>query len=242
MNTDLKNIRASGTREHRARVLAALGDPTRLGIMELLGVQDLSPDAMSELLDVPGNLLAHHIKVLLAAGLVQRVNSQSDRRRTYLQAINGAMDGVLPEAANISAPRVVFVCTHNSARSVLAEALWRESSDVPSASAGTHPAQQINHRARKAADRHGLDIRARTPQRIEDVVRPDDVVVSVCDSVNEELGEMNNHRIHWSIPDPAAIGTDTAFNTAVNELRGRVTHLASRTSFHQNKHSRKAQS
>jgi hypothetical protein len=67
------------------------------------------------------------------------------------------------------------------------------------------------------------------------------VVVSVCDSVNEELGEMNNHRIHWSIPDPAAVGTDTAFNTAVDELRGRVTHLASRTSFYHNKQSRKAQ-
>jgi len=51
-------------------------------------------------------------------------------------------------------------------------------------------------------------------------------VISVCDAVNEELAPMDNPRIHWSIPDPAAIGTDAAFDEAVDELRERITHLA----------------
>ena len=228
MVTDRKATADSKAREQRARVLAALGDSTRLGVVESLAAQDMSPDALSTLLDVPGNLLAHHLKVLEAAGLVRRVHSQHDRRRTYVQAVEGSLEGLLPEPRPLTAPRVVFVCTHNSARSVLAEALWRQASAVPSASAGTHPAAEINPRARRAAQRHGLELADRPPQSIDDVLRADDVVVSVCDSVNEELGELDNPRIHWSIPDPAAVGTDAAFDIAVNELRERVMHLASR--------------
>lgn len=224
----------------RARVLAALGDPTRLGVMDLLAVQDLSPDALASALEVPGNLLAHHLKVLEAAGLVQRVHSKNDRRRTYVQAIPETAIGLLPESVGFEAPRVVFVCTHNSARSVLAEALWRGVSDVPAASAGTHPAEQVNPGARRAARRLGLTLPDHGPQRIDDVVRPDDVVVSVCDSVNEELEPMANTRIHWSIPDPAAIGSDAAFDDTVDELRDRVTHLASRVTYRRPARTRKA--
>ena len=240
MNADRNTTGWAERREQRARALAALGDPTRLGVMDLLAVQDLSPDALAAALEVPGNLLAHHLKVLEAAGLVRRVHSQNDKRRTYVQAIEDATAELLPESTGLSAPRVVFVCTHNSARSVLAEALWREVSDVPSESAGTHPAAQVNPRARKAAARNGLDLADHGPQSIEDVLRPDDVVISVCDAVNEELAPMDNPRIHWSIPDPAAIGTDAAFDAAVDELRERITHLASRVSYRRNTRTRRA--
>jgi len=125
----------------------------------------------------------------------------------------------------------VFVCTQNSARSVLADALWREVSDVPSTSAGTHPADRINPRAVKAAARLDLTLAQDLPQSIDDVLRPDDVIVSVCDSVNEELGQMPNARIHWSIPDPARVGTDAAFTHAVDDLRTRITHLAPRVHY-----------
>lgn len=235
------NSSAWGERRHqRARALAALGDPTRLGVMDLLAVQDLSPDALAAALEIPGNLLAHHLKVLEAAGLVHRIHSQNDRRRTYVQLAEGAMDGLLPEPSGLTAPRVLFVCTHNSARSVLAEALWREFSDVPSASAGTHPADQVNPRARKAAARFGLELADHGPQPIHDVIRPDDVVISVCDAVNEELEPMDNPRIHWSIPDPAAVGTDAAFDIAVGELRDRITHLASNVHYRRATRTRRA--
>jgi hypothetical protein len=66
---------------------------------------------------------------------------------------------------------------------------------------------------------------------MSDVVEPDDVIVSVCDSVNEELGPVDNPRIHWSVPDPAAVDTDAAFTSAVEELRHRVGILAPRVTY-----------
>lgn len=227
-------------RTERARRLAALGDPTRLGIMELLAVQDLSPDALVAALEVPGNLLAHHLKVLASAGLITRVPSQHDRRRTYVQAVEGALTGLLPGGSTHDASRVLFVCTHNSARSILAEALWREASDVPVASAGAHPADRINPRATRAAERFGLTIDKESPEEIADVLREDDVVVSVCDAVNEELRGLSNEHLHWSIPDPAAVGTDAAFTVAVEQLRKRVHQLAPRIRPHSSPSTRKA--
>jgi ArsR family transcriptional regulator, arsenate/arsenite/antimonite-responsive transcriptional repressor / arsenate reductase (thioredoxin) len=209
-------------------MLSALGDPIRLGAVDLLQSEDLSPDALGAALGVPGNLLAHHLKVLQGAGIVTRAHSQSDRRRTYVRLVPDALAGLLPQPAPLSASRVVFVCTHNSARSVLAEALWRTASAVPVASAGTHPADRINPRTRTAARRAGLRLVRPTPHAIEDVLLPDDVVVSVCDAVNEHLDHVANPRMHWSVPDPADVDTDAAFDLALAQIGDRVTQLAAR--------------
>lgn len=225
--------------ESRAAALRALGDPVRLGVVDRLRLQDLSPDALAHDLAVPGNLLAHHLNVLEAAGVIERLHSQHDRRRVYVRLVDAALDNLLPAPSGLAVPRVVFVCTHNSARSVLAEALWREASDVPTASAGTQPAAEINPRARSAAKAAGLDVADATPRSIDDVLRPDDLVVSVCDSVNEELGPLPNTRIHWSVPDPSRVGTPRAFTEAVGDLRDRVEHLAPRV-VHRRRPHRKA--
>ena len=221
----------------RVRALAALADPIRLGVVDALQGQDLSPASLAVRLEIPGNLLAHHLGVLEQAGIITRRPSQHDRRRSYVQLVAGAFDGLLPQPGLLTAPRVVFVCTHNSARSVLAEALWRDVSEVPSTSAGTSPAAQINPRALKAAERFGLTVKRQAPQSIDDVLRPDDVLVSVCDAVNEELGELANQRIHWSIADPASVGTDAAFAEVVHDLRHRTGNLAPRIRYR--RHSRK---
>jgi len=224
----MRSCTDSPSREERARVFAALGDPTRLGVLELLAVQDLSPDALATTLEISANLLSHHLNVLQEAGAIRRVHSKNDRRRTYVQSVPETLEGLLALPGAIDASRVVFVCTHNSARSILAEALWRNVSDVPCASAGTSPADQINPRAIKAARRAGVSITASRPRSIDEVLRPDDVIVSVCDAVNEELPDLVNPRIHWSIPDPAPLGTDAAFNATVVELHHRVHQLSPR--------------
>ena len=56
--------------EDRARVLRAMGDPTRLAILDALTLGDTAPDALSAELGIKGNLLAHHLKVLETAGLI----------------------------------------------------------------------------------------------------------------------------------------------------------------------------
>ncbi len=231
------NTEANNSTEHsdglleRVRALAALGDPIRLGIVDLLAEGDLSPDQLATALGIPGNLLAHHLKVLQEASLITRMDSQNDRRRTYVRLEPTALGHLLPAPAPLRAPRVVFVCTHNSARSVLAEAVWRQMSEVPTASAGTHPADRINPRARAAANRAGLRIAAESPQSIEHVLRSDDLVVSVCDSVNEHLPNLDQPHIHWSVPDPSRVDTDAAFTTALDEIATRIAELAPRISY-----------
>ncbi|MDQ1249926.1 MAG: ArsR family transcriptional regulator, arsenate/arsenite/antimonite-responsive transcriptional [Actinomycetota bacterium] len=213
-------------RAARARVLAALGDPVRLGLVDLLGVQDLSPAALSAELGIPGNLLAHHLKVLERAGLIARTTSRNDRRRTYVRLVPTALVGLLPAPAPVAASRVVFVCTHNSARSVMAEAAWRAVSDVPTASAGTDPGSRFHPRATAALRRAGWRVGHGRPRRIDEVLEPEDLVVSVCDAVNEDVAALPNRRLHWSIPDPSAIDTDEAFTDALAEVRQRTAQLA----------------
>src|ERR687897_1597501 len=136
----------------RAAVHAALGDPGRLAIVDALVLGEASPSELQHLLDMPSNLVAHHVRVLEKAGVVARHRSEGDRRRTYLALAPGAL-GSLQPVADRDAVRVVFVCTENSARSQLAAAMWSDTSAVPATSAGTHPAPAIHPGALAAAQR-----------------------------------------------------------------------------------------
>lgn len=208
----------------RAAMHAALADPARLSIMDMLLVADASPSELAARLSMPSNLMAHHLSVLDKAGLIRRSRSTGDGRRTYLSVVDAAPEPLI-RAADRAAPRVVFVCTHNSARSQLAAALWRQHSEVPATSAGTDPASRIHPGAVAAAQRHQLPIRTAAPRRVRDVLRPDDLIVAVCDTAHEALNT-EQPRLHWSIADPAAVGTDEAFDRAVESLTERVLRAA----------------
>jgi len=210
----------------RVRKFAALGDPVRLAIVDHLQDQDLSPDALATILGLQSNLLAHHLKILTEVGVISRTRSQADGRRTYLHLVLGAFADLLPVAAQIQTPRVVFVCTENSARSVMAEVLWHQHSDAHASSAGTDPAHRINPRTRTAVRRAGLTLEQAEPRDLDDILQPSDLIVSVCDAVNEKIARKPNPRLHWSIPDPARIGTDAAFAEIFEEIRTRVVALA----------------
>ena len=214
----------SSSTQARARVHAALGEPARLAIVDRLVLGDASPSEIGRELGVPSNLLAHHLKLLEQAGVVERSRSEGDHRRTYLRLRPQAVSSLGPMGLR-RAPRVVFVCTHNSARSQLAAALWTRQSKVPAASAGTHPAARVHPMAAAVARSRGLSLsRART-SHIDEVLHGDDLVVAVCDNAHEELGPQAD-RLHWSIPDPARIGTDDAFERAFTEIADRISRLA----------------
>jgi len=209
----------------RARVHAALGEPARLAIVDRLVLGDVSPGELGRELGLASNLLAHHVKLLHQAGVVARSRSEGDHRRTYLRLRPGALAGLVP-SGTVRAPRVVFVCTHNSARSQLAAALWKRCSAVPAASAGTEPADRVHPLAVAAARGQGLSLaRARTHD-LRDVLRPDDLVVAVCDNAHEQLGGQVAERLHWSVPNPARSGRDEAFEEALRDLTDRVDRLA----------------
>ncbi|KHL17063.1 protein-tyrosine-phosphatase [Mumia flava] len=220
------NDERTATLEHRAAVFGALSDPARLRIVDVLALGDASSSELAELLGISSNLLAHHLKVLREAGLVTSHPSQGDGRRQYLRLVEDALDAAPPR---IETPaRVVFVCTANSARSHLAAALWRQHSPIRSASAGTHPAEAIDPGALDVARRRALPLPRRRPRALVDVAEAGDLVVTVCDLAHEELAVPND--LHWSVPDPVRIGTPAAFDTAYDELEGRVTALAARLS------------
>lgn len=212
--------------ESRARVLAALGDPLRLEITDALTLGDLAPNALAEHLGISSNLLAHHLNVLEEAGVLSRKKSHSDRRRTYVHLHAQVLPDAMPRFELTRPSRVIFVCTHNSARSIMAEAMFRRVSSLPCASAGTHPAGTIHPRTRKLAARKGLRIDKDTPSSLSSRIGSRELVVSVCDAVREELGDVPQARIHWSIADPAEVDTDAAFTAAAESIERRVEALA----------------
>jgi protein-tyrosine-phosphatase len=211
--------------ERRARVHAALGDPSRLSIVDTLALGDASPGEIARALAMPTNLVAHHLKVLRTCGLIVPGRSEGDRRRTYLRLVPEVLAGLMhPPVWTV--PRVVFVCTHNSARSQLAAALWGRHSQVPAASAGTEPAKRVHARATRVARRHGLTVGRAKPVHIAEVVRSDDLIVAVCDNAHEHLDPQPGRRLHWSVPDPAPADTDEAFEAAFADLSNRIDRLA----------------
>lgn len=206
--------------EGRARRHAALSEPARLAIVDELTVSDRAPIELREMLDIPGNLLAHHLDVLEDVGLIGRTKSSGDGRRKYVHLVSGALDGLVPARAVEVGP-ALFVCTANSARSQLAAALWSDLLDEPAASAGTHPSEVVNPGAVAAAKRAGLDLTGAAPRRLDDVTSPPALVITVCDRAHEEL-DGHPGWLHWSIPDPVPANTKEAFDAAVAELRERI--------------------
>lgn len=151
--------------QRRADLHAALGERVRLTMVDALALGDLSPGELADLTGLRTNLLAFHLRVLEEAGLIRRVRSEGDRRRSYVQVRwdDPLVAGLIPTPPGRPTPRVAFVCTANSARSQLAAAVWGRVSDVPATCAGTHPAASVHPGAVAVARRHGLRLaRART--------------------------------------------------------------------------------
>lgn len=129
--------------------------------------------------------------------------------------------------------RVLFLCTGNSARSQMAEAILRRLSGgrVEVASAGSHPRPEIHPMAKEAVARVlkiGMD--GQFPKGLEALSGERfDYVITVCDLAAEScpVFPAGTARIHWSIEDPAGVaGSDTekrrAFEGAARELLGRI--------------------
>jgi ArsR family transcriptional regulator, arsenate/arsenite/antimonite-responsive transcriptional repressor / arsenate reductase (thioredoxin) len=217
--------------DDRAAVFAALGEPVRLALVDRLVAGDASPGDLAADVGLGTNLLAHHLRVLEDARIIRRVRSEGDRRRSYVQlrldqptVWAAAISGRMPDHL-LACPRVLFVCTANSARSQLAAAIWNQLRNIPATSAGTHPGSRVHPRAVAVAERHGLRIDRNRPKPIDEILHDDDLVVAVCDNAHEELSSALP-RLHWSIPDPVPINTYAAFERAYTDINRRVHHLA----------------
>ena len=130
--------------------------------------------------------------------------------------------------------RVLFLCTHNSARSQMAEAILRQLAGerYEVASAGTEPSQ-VHPLAIETMARRQVDIRGQRSKPMSELVGEHfDYVITVCDNANEACPVFpgDPQRIHWSIPDPAAVTGSrearlAAFDRAASELLTRIRYL-----------------
>jgi protein-tyrosine-phosphatase len=123
---------------------------------------------------------------------------------------------------------MVFLCTHNSARSQLAAALWQARTGEAARSAGSEPAPRVHRGAVAAARRAGVDLSDAIPRRIG-VIPTGSQVVTVCDLVHEDL-DPSPTWWHWSIPDPVDDGSARAFDAVVDELHDRIERIVPRSS------------
>ena len=127
--------------------------------------------------------------------------------------------------------RVLFLCTHNSARSQMAEGLLRNAAGdrFEAHSAGTE-ATLVRPLAIRAMDELGIDISKQTSKTLDPYVEQRfDYVITVCDDANESCPIFPNaaHRLHWSLPDPSkATGTEdqqlAVYRTVRDDLKTRI--------------------
>ena len=211
------------TLQLRAGRHAALGDPVRLAIVDELAISDRAPVELRRIVNIESNLLAHHLDVLEGVGMIHRSRSSGDGRRRYVHLNHDTLDGLIP-GRHITVGNALFVCSHNSARSQLAAALWRDLAGAPAESAGTHPAARVHPGAVAAAKRAGLDLSDATAKPLSSIRTLPPLVVTVCDRAHEEL-DADDSWLHWSVPDPVAVGSKAAFDGALSELRVRITAL-----------------
>ena len=127
--------------------------------------------------------------------------------------------------------RVLFLCTGNSARSQMAEALLqRKGGDrFIVASAGAHPAKEVRLEAIAALRSLGIEWSNRKPKGYEAIVAGEwDLVFTLCDRVKESCPSLPTRPVtaHWGIPDPAAVEDPSrrqaAFVDALNLLSWRI--------------------
>jgi ArsR family transcriptional regulator, arsenate/arsenite/antimonite-responsive transcriptional repressor / arsenate reductase (thioredoxin) len=234
-------------------ILGALRDPLRWQLMGELGRSDRRVGELVHLVGKPQNLVSYHLAELRQAGIVTARRSSADGRDVYYRAdlfrcrdLLGeaglslhpglSLGPTQPDAAvpRRARPRLLFLCTGNSARSQIAEALveHRSAGTVEARSAGSHPKPLHANAVRVMAER-GVDIAGRRTKSLTRFARSRfDRVITLCDKVREICPEFLGAPIaaHWSIADPAAAGdtdkaTYRAFQHVADEIEGRVALL-----------------
>jgi protein-tyrosine-phosphatase/DNA-binding transcriptional ArsR family regulator len=234
--------------------VALAAHPVRWRLMTELAGSDHRVRELVTRLEQPQNLVSYHLRLLRDGGLVSATRSSADRRDSYYHldldrcahelagsgtALHPALRTSRPPFAPARPrgsgrpPSVLFVCTGNSARSPVAEALLtlRSAGAVRTTSAGSRPKEQLHPDAvRVLRERFDVDVSSQRPRHLDDVADESfDLVITLCDKAREVCPEFSGpvRRMHWSIPDPAAADPqdDAAFEHAAHDIDTRVGHL-----------------
>ena len=237
--------------------LRAAGHPVRWRLLAELAASDRQVHELTERVAQPQNLVSYHLGQLRKAGLVAARRSSADGRDTYyrldlvrcataLREVGGALHPglrLVPPPAPVperTRPRVrvLFLCTGNSSRSQLAEALLRRRAGpaVTVRSAGSNP-KPVHPDAVAVAAEYGIDLSTARSKHLDRFRGEEfDHVISLCDRLREVCPEFPGHPevVHWSIPDPAADPDGyPAFQRVAAELVVRIGFLQHTLTTHQ---------
>jgi ArsR family transcriptional regulator, arsenate/arsenite/antimonite-responsive transcriptional repressor / arsenate reductase (thioredoxin) len=234
--------------------LKLLAHDLRWGLVSALARSDHRVNELVRLLDQPMNLVSYHLKQLRDQHLVAERRSSADGRDVYYSldldllrtryfatgaALHPALsigDSANSDAAEVRPQtRVLFLCTHNSARSQMAEGILRHlgGEHIAAFSAGSEPSQ-VHPQAVRAMAALDMDISQQQSKHLDTLANQSfDYIITVCDRVREvcPLFPTDTERIHWSFADPAAVDDQAAraraFQQTAQQLVTRVRHLLS---------------
>lgn len=235
--------------------LKLLAHDIRWQILQILAQGDRRVQELVELVGRPQNLVSYHLRRLREEHLVAERRSSADGRDIYYsldldlvrvhylasgRSLHPALGIPEPVAREQPTPspehpaRVLFLCTHNSARSQMAEGILRHFGDeqVEVFSAGSEPGGVHPNAVRVMADMN-IDISQHTSKNMDGYVGQHfDYVITVCDRVREVCPVFPDdpERIHWSFSDPAAVEGSAevqyqAFKQTARELHTRIGYL-----------------
>jgi protein-tyrosine-phosphatase/DNA-binding transcriptional ArsR family regulator len=229
--------------------------PLRWRLLGELAHSDYRVRELATLTGEPQNLVSYHLRLLREGGLLAATRSSFDGRDSYyhldldrcadlLAGVGAALHPALNPGARApfvdigrsSRVTVLFVCTGNSARSPVAEALLRQraGTHVEPVSAGIRPKNRLHPNAvRVLLEEFGIDIADQSPRHVDTVAgRRFDYVISLCDKAREACPEFPEHprRMHWSMPDPATVAdadraSYPAFQRTAADIDTRIGHL-----------------
>ena len=230
-------------------LIKLLAHDLRWKLLLLLAIGDYRVHELVEALGEPMNLVSYHLKLLREAGFVTTRRSDADGRDVYYRLDLARISEAFKMAERAFHPglagdahdwvgasesvRVLFVCTHNSARSQMAEGLLRALShgQVVVHSAGSAPTE-IHPEAIATMDQLGIDIRGQTARPVSAFEQePFDYVITVCDRAREVCPTFpgDGRRIHWSFADPVPIEDAgerrQAFADIARGLRSRIAYF-----------------
>lgn len=250
-------MRATQTKADPLDFLKLLAHDIRWRILLALSRSDHRVEELVKQITQPHNLISYHLKRLRLQKLVSERRSSADARDIYYtlnldrfremyletgQALHPGVSELLsapqPQSKTLSeAPvsvRVLFLCTHNSARSQMAEGLLRQlgRDKVEVFSAGSEPTS-INPMATKVMSNRGIDLRTHRSKHLDEFSgQTFDYVITVCDRIREVCPVFpgDPEQIHWSFPDPVAIEgnqqtKERAFEDTARELTNRIHYL-----------------
>lgn len=233
---------------HSPDVLKTLAHDLRWTLLKALTTSDHRVQELVAFVHEPTNLVSYHLKKLRDDGLVQARRSDADGRDIYYSldldrlrglywgaagALHPALEAYQPRTPDLQRlpdVRVLFLCTHNSARSQMAEGLLRHvtGGQIDTHSAGSQPSG-IHPDAITTMDALGIDIRGQTSKPLSDMTdQAFDYVITVCDKVREVCPTFpgGGQQLHWGLPDPAAIGDPIeraqAFTATAAQLQSRI--------------------